>query len=316
MSGVAGYHVQQDAQTRSGAQVAPSDLADLLGAFNDVTARLERTHEQLRAEVARLNDELAHANEALERSRRLAAIGEMAAGIAHEVRNPVGSIQLFAKMLEDDLADRPAQRGVASKIGHAARGLNAIVGDVLAFARELSPRHSEVDAREMLERSVAACSDVACAVPGGVEVRWAFEGAGELSCDGGMVERAATNVVRNALEAMGDAGPREGGHVLTVGARDESDESGAERWSVITVRDTGPGLSDDVIARMFNPFFTTRAAGTGLGLSIVHRIVDAHGGRVVVRHERPCGACVELWLPLGAVGRGRNAGAASRERVG
>lgn len=301
-------------ESRPAGSLAPADLAELLGAFNEVTARLERTHGQLRAEVARLSAELVHANEALERSRRLAAIGEMAAGIAHEVRNPVGSIQLYARMLEEDLVERPAQRAVATKIGHAARGLNSIVGDVLAFAREIRPRQGDADARQVLERALSACADVGERVAHGFHVVWETDESLTLWCDPALVERAALNLVRNALEAMGEAGARPEGHVLTLGARRERGDEGA--WGVVSVRDTGPGVSDDVIARMFNPFFTTRAAGTGLGLSIVHRIVEAHGGRVVVRRERPWGACVELWLPFPAVGRGEYAVAASRERAG
>jgi signal transduction histidine kinase len=119
---------------------APGELAELLGAFNDVTGRLQRTHERLQREVAGLKRELREANEQLSRSRRLAALGEMAAGIAHEVRNPLSSIRLYARMLEQDLADRPDQRSIAGRIGAAVHGLDAVVGDVLNFARELRVR--------------------------------------------------------------------------------------------------------------------------------------------------------------------------------
>lgn len=304
---------------REHGSLAPSDLAELLGAFNDVTSRLERTHAQLRSEVARLNAELRRANEELERSRRLAAIGEMAAGIAHEVRNPVGSIQLYARMLEEDLAEEPRQRSLAAKIGAAARGLNAVVGDVLTFARELRATPGDVDARETFERALDACADVAVKVPGGMTVAWSVADDAAVWCDGELVQRALVNLVRNALEAMAESG-REERHELSLGVRFErgvgSERGGEAGWSVLSVGDTGPGMSDDVVARMFNPFFTTRAAGTGLGLSIVHRIAEAHGGRVVVRRDRPVGAVVELWLPLGAAGRGTRAVSACRERVG
>src|SRR5262245_49927759 len=113
--------------------LSPGDLAELLGAFNDVTTRLQSTHDTLRAQVARLEGELRQANEQIERSRRLAALGEMAAGIAHEVRNPLGSIRLHARMLEHDLTERPEQRGLAEKIISEVRGLDAVVGDVLSF---------------------------------------------------------------------------------------------------------------------------------------------------------------------------------------
>ncbi len=321
MRGVGTATAEQGAgmNASQGAAMTPADLGELLSAFNEVTSRLEQTHGQLRAEVSRLNAELARANEELERSRRLAAIGEMAAGIAHEVRNPVGSIKLYAKMLEDDLAGMSGPREVARKIAAAARGLDVVVGDVLAFARETQPRVVEMDGAVMLERAVEMCADVAARVPGGVRVVWdTGRGDGIVRCDGAMMERAIVNVVRNALEAMGEmAERREGGHALTLGLRDERGARGdGAGWSVLSVRDTGPGMSDEVIARMFNPFYTTRAAGTGLGLSIVHRIVEAHGGRVVVRRERPGGACVELWLPMRSGAGSQDAGHSSRERAG
>ena len=112
-----------------------ADLAELMGAFNDVAAKLQESNQMLTAEVTRLSGELRDANEQLMRSKRLAALGEMAAGIAHEIRNPLGSIGLYAEMLRDDLADRPEQRTCANKIGAAVTGLNRIVTDVLTFSR-------------------------------------------------------------------------------------------------------------------------------------------------------------------------------------
>jgi signal transduction histidine kinase len=106
------------------------------------------------------------------------------------------------------------------------------------------------------------------------------------------------NVIRNAYQAMAER-PRATGerHQLTLGAREETGDDGV-RGVTIVVADTGPGVTEDLIDRMFNPFFTTRAAGTGLGLAIVHRIVDAHGGRVAVRNGRDGGAVFELFFPF------------------
>jgi signal transduction histidine kinase len=274
----------------------PGELAELFGAFNEVTARLQQTHERLTAEVARLRGELRRANDELERSRRLAALGEMAAGIAHEVRNPLGSIGLYAEMLASDLPDRPAERGLAEKIISAVRGLDAVVGDVLSFSREMKAEPARHSASELLERAAACCLDVLA----GVRVRLAGDEA--VDGDAGLLHQALVNLIRNAGQAMeGQAvqGPAGAGRGLLVLS---SRRVPGERATVLSVSDTGPGLSGAVMERMFNPFFTTRAAGTGLGLAIVHRIVDAHGGRVLVSNrqahgEDPGGATVELVLP-------------------
>lgn len=280
------------------ADLRQEDLGELLSAFNEATARLHGAHEALRAEVARLQGELREANEQLERSRRLAALGEMAAGIAHEVRNPLGSIRLYARMLVQDLADRPGEQRVAEKIGAAVRGLDAVVGDVLNFARELRVRPTPALARTLLE----GAAEEALAEDRAGEVRVEVEAPDDavLECDEQLVHRALVNIIRNAVEAMRShidpamARPA----VLTLRAHASVADADAV---VLTIRDTGPGIPPGAIERIFNPFFTTRATGTGLGLAIVHRIVDAHGGSIRVRNIVESGATlgaeVELILP-------------------
>lgn len=297
------------------AALTPGDLAELLASFNEVTARLQASHEQLRGEVARLSSELREANEQVERSKRLAALGEMAAGIAHEVRNPLGSIRLYARMLEEDLVSQPSLAGLATKITSATRVVEAIVGDVLSFAREFRIRPQDVSARELLEKSLESCRHDG--VPGwrSVEVTLPEEGDDILvRCDHSLLQQAMVNLIRNAFEAMAEqpTGP----YRLELSASrarvavKEGERARRESSIVLRVRDTGPGVAPEVVERMFNPFFTTRGQGTGLGLAIVHRIVDAHGGRVLVKNntESPDaragfsrGACIEVVLPaLGA----------------
>ncbi|MCC6660102.1 MAG: hypothetical protein IT437_04370 [Phycisphaerales bacterium] len=273
----------------------PGDLADLMRAFNEVTGRLQATHESLRGEVAGLQRELRDANEQLARSRRLAALGEMAAGIAHEVRNPLSSIRLYARMLEQDLAGRPAEAGTAAKIVQAVRGLDAVVGDVLIFARELRTRPVQIEARAAFARAIDACTGE---TPRGVRVDHRDSGVA-LAADPALLHQALVNVVRNALEAMTEVPPPPGGHVLTLDASCDAARGGRCACVTLTVTDTGPGVAPEVVDRMFNPFFTTRATGTGLGLAIVHRIVDAHGGWVSAsgRTGGTAGAVFELSFP-------------------
>lgn len=291
-------------------EMGERDLAELLRAFNEVTTKLQAAHESLRAEVVRLQGELRQANEQIERGKRLAALGEMAAGIAHEVRNPLGSIRLYARMLVDDLGvggDRSKERGIAEKIGSATRGLDAVVTDVLAFAREVRLRSEAVEVGGMITRALEEClasdrdENVGAARVRIVRDDEMAEMDGEIVvCDSSLMHRAIVNVVRNGIQAMRE----QGGECqvrVSVERRSLPDSTGAAKsFTAIVVRDSGPGVPPGVMERMFNPFVTTRATGTGLGLAIVHRTMDAHGGRVLVRNaedERGGGAIVELLLP-------------------
>ena len=291
-----------------GRAVTPADLAELMSAFNEVTGRLQSTHESLRREVVRLQAELTEANEQLHRSRRLAALGEMAAGIAHEVRNPLGSIRLYARMLEEDLGDRPQERAIAGKILSAVLGLDGVVGDVLSFSREMRISCERVEAGELLDRAMEACWTADPEAAGGVRVvqtdtrrRGGIRTGARtrLWCDPLLMHQALVNIIRNALQSMAEVAAPEGGHVLSLDVGPVRPDEGKGMFG-IAVTDTGPGVSAEVIDRMFNPFFTTRKTGTGLGLAIVHRIIDAHGGRIVVRNNAARaarGTTVQLLLP-------------------
>lgn len=264
------------------------DLAQIVEAYSAVTERLQHSHERLQDEVVRLRRELNSANAQVQRSRRLSALGEMAAGIAHEIRNPLAAIQLYAGMAADDLQldDEQAKQAALDnvlKIASAVRGMSAIVNDVLSFSRGTQPECSQVDASELLDRVVAANG------PGidQAQVHVVRNDLGKqplaVYADSGLLQQALLNLVRNAVDAMaGTDGPR----VLTLGV--QRDEVGV----VLSVSDTGPGVLEDCLDRIFNPFFTTRSTGTGLGLAIVHRIADAHGGSIAVHREPARGGAV------------------------
>lgn len=296
----------RDATTESGAPVvlAPkldqdqrlADLAEIIQSYNAVTEKLQRSHEVLQGEVLRLQEELAGKNAQLQRSKRLAALGEMAAGIAHEIRNPLAAIHLYARMLVEDLgdwrngavpADVTPQHETAEKIAGAVRGLNAIVTDVLSFSTGISPRPSCVDAAELFARVVDTHRPAIDAAGVGVVIE---ADRIQLFFDSELAHRAILNVVRNAVDAMSNS--KIESKVLSLRACADDGEG----CSLISVRDTGPGIEAAEIDRIFNPFFTTRSTGTGLGLAIVHRIVDAHGGSIRVFNDG--GAVFEMRFPL------------------
>jgi len=270
------------------------DLAEIIRAYNQVTDKLQHSHEVLQAEVARLRRELASADAQLQRSKRLSALGEMAAGIAHEVRNPLAAIQLYASMIVQDLADAGDTLGeplrCAREIAAAVRGLDGIVGDVLSFAREVKPRPAVLPVAEVFERVIAAHRPAIQAAGVKVQLPDSDQECLYVYADPDMLHRALLNLVRNAVDAMAlTQGPGK----LTLDAREDDDVL------TLSVHDTGPGVDRDTIDRLFNPFFTTRATGTGLGLAIVHRIIDAHEGTVTVTANTDAGrgAVFQLCLP-------------------
>ena len=266
------------------------DLSQIIQAYNQVTEKLQRSHETLQEEVLRLRRELASTNAQLQRSRRLSALGEMAAGIAHEIRNPLAAIQLYAAMILDDLQDSAPQIRVAlentHKVADAVRRLNSIVVDVLNFSRDLEPKPQLLFVADLLNRSIEANYPALDAA--GITVERGELDPPDLTvhADSDLLHQALVNLIRNAVEAMGS---RDGQRILRLGTT--ADAAGV----TLIVRDTGPGIDDQTIDRIFNPFFTTRNTGTGLGLAIVHRIVDAHGGAISVRNE--AGAVFEICLP-------------------
>ena len=131
-------------------ELSTAELGELMRSVMDTAERLQSTHDALQGQVARLERELAEANAQLHRSRELASLGEMAAGIAHEIRNPLASIQLFAEVLSEDLVDRPEQKDVCRKIDVSVRRMDAIVSDVLQFARESTVRCQVMPASSLL----------------------------------------------------------------------------------------------------------------------------------------------------------------------
>ncbi|WP_432799448.1 sensor histidine kinase [Poriferisphaera sp. WC338] len=266
------------------------DLAQIIEAYNNVTDKLQHSHEKLQSEVLRLREELASTNAQLQRSKRLSALGEMAAGIAHEIRNPLAAIQLYAQMVQEDLGlsvkgemvDNNLMIDNTGKIVSAVRGLNGIVNDVLSFAREIQIERGDVCVGALLGGAIEAHFPAIDAA-GVTVMRDDLEHADlMLQVDEQLMGQVLVNLVRNAVDAMADW---EGDRVLRLGVRFDESESVV----VLSVSDSGPGIDGDAVDRIFNPFFTTRNTGTGLGLAIVHRIVEAHGGAIVVGNTADSG---------------------------
>jgi signal transduction histidine kinase len=261
------------------------ELGRIIMAYSEVTEKLQLSHAQLTETVNRLQRELGEKNRLLERKNRLTALGEMAAGMAHEIRNPLGGIHLYASMLSDDLADRPDSLSLVKKISGGVKRLEAVVGQVLQFTRELRVNIAPADVAAVVEQAVELARPAL--VDKAVDCR--IEGPRVLSAeiDAVLLGQALLNLVLNGVEAAGRGG--------RVSIRFTGpDAAGDVRQCRVVVHDTGPGIAPAVMDKIFNPFFTTKDTGTGLGLAMVHRVVEAHDGTILVTNDD--GARFELRL--------------------
>jgi len=264
------------------------ELASVFAAYNETSDRMMESYRQLQSEVSRLRDQLRQKDEQLERKNRLAALGEMAAGMAHEIRNPLAGIQLYASLLERDLSDQEELLTWAQKISTGVRNLDSIVCDILAFTHDQICNKKQIHLRDILHQVLDYVQPQH--ELGGVEIDVVGVGAEVvIQADENMLIRVFLNLIRNAIDATGSQGR------VAVSAEPYDQEPGYQVR--IRVADTGGGIKPDVMERMFNPFFTTKDTGTGLGLAIVHRLVECQGGVIEASNNEIGGATFTLLFP-------------------
>ncbi len=219
----------------------------------------------------------------LERER-LAAIGELAAVVAHEVRNPLAGIRGGCEILLEGYPAGDTRHDIGVEIIHQVDRLSRTVHDLLLFARPKAMDLVPTDLHGLIDRILRVLGDDP--ETGDVEVIRDFEdGVVVVQADGRQMEQVFMNLILNAIQVMNHRGK------VTITTRILG------RQIVVTVTDTGPGIPPDKIAKVFEPFFTTRAQGTGLGLAIVKKIVEAHGGRIEVASPPNSGARFTATLP-------------------
>lgn len=211
-----------------------------------------------------------------------AALGEMSAGIAHEFKNSLATISGYAQMLAKE-SDATTIHSYALEVDRETRSLATIVTDFLNFARPVDASLQSIDLAELLREAVGELSHLK---PGNFSVSLDAPETVRLECDATLLRQAVINILINAVEALdGD------GSVAMTLARIEGDQT-----IVIRVEDDGCGIDEDLLGKVFIPFFTTKPSGTGLGLPLVQKIVLAHGGRIEVENRAP-GTRVTVLLP-------------------
>lgn len=263
-----------------------TSLVQVIERFNESSSKLERKHAALMTEVEDLRQQLRLKEEEIKRSERLSMLGETAAALAHEVRNPLGAIALFASMLKRDLAASSHSLGLVEEIEKSITTLNQVVSNVLHFAKNNKLHLGPVNLHSLIFEAQQHFSGLYGA---SAKLTGHAEGNPYIIADEQALRQCLYNLIVNALQITSFNG--EVSLVVSENAEEDS--------VTIVAADNGPGIPEEIFPKMFEPFASGRREGTGLGLSIVKRIVVAHGGRISARNTP--GAEFTIVLPRRAV---------------
>ena len=289
--------------------ISVEEFDALKSMFNDFLARssqLENAYASLQEEIKNVNLELERKNaelrsslarrEALERevqqAKTMAALGEMSATVAHEIRNPLGAMGMWAGLLERDMDPQDPKRKTLGKITDGLSKLNKIVTNLLVYTRPMTAEFRTVRLDALLEE-IVDFTEVEIGRLGrkiAVEKKFDASEGPYVKADPEKINQAVINLCLNAVQAMEDGGK------LSVLLSTASTADGD--CAVFSITDTGCGIGAEHIAKIFDPFFTTKEDGTGLGLAIVKKIIESHMGTIEVTSERGAGTCVKCCLPV------------------
>jgi signal transduction histidine kinase len=249
------------------------------GAYDYITKPFSR--ELLAATVRRcletqaLKTKLGQAQDELLKKEKLAAVGSMAAGIAHRMRNPLGIIMMCAQYLQGKMKDNPESASILSVIEDKSKTLEKLIRDFIEYSRASQAQRVPANIAQLIEEVLQA-AETRCRIQGVEVVRRLPSRLPSLSLDADLVREAITNIVDNALEAIQSPGER-----LTVEAKDHGPSGRVQ----VIISNTGSCPEPETAKKMFEPFFTTKETGIGLGLAIARQVVEGHGGSISVRPD-------------------------------
>ena len=234
--------------------------------------------------------EIEELKEAVERERHLASLGRLAAGVAHEIRNPLSSLKGFAQFFRTKFEPGSEEERYSDIMIEEVERLDRVVQELLDFARPVTPDRKPIPPNTIIEEALALVSEDAQFKRVTIEKRL-LEGLPDVLVDPMQMRQALLNVLLNAIEAMSDGG------TLTVETA-VTDSADGPPTVTLSVTDTGVGMSAEEVGKLFEPFYTTKPRGTGLGLTVVSRVVEQNGGRVGVRSAPGEGTTFSLVLPV------------------
>lgn len=262
-------------EARAGFARREDDIGQLGRQFNEMVEELKRS----RLEIERLHEI------EMQRAEHLATTGELAAGLAHEIRNPLAGIAGVVEVMGKELPAASASRAVLGDVQAQIHRIQAILNDLLAYARPRPPHFQASDLNATVEHAVLLAREQVRTKP--MEIGFVPDATlPSMVHDAAQIQQVVLNLVLNGIQAIDGVGR------IDVHLRREANKA------LMSIEDTGRGIKPEELPRIFKPFFTTRKEGTGLGLSLAKGIVEAHGGRISVSSTVGRGTRFEVQLPM------------------
>jgi len=259
-------------------EVRQDEVGRLISSFDSMVDNLDSAKKEL--------DQL-HLQQ-MERADRLASVSEMAAGIAHEIKNPLTGIAAAITIIKDDFDPEDPKTEIINEVLEQITRLDKTVNDLLFFGKPSQPEPTFTNINMLVEKTLTFASQHRS----GKEIEKRLELDETLPAvyvDPKQIQQVFLNLILNAFQAMQNGG------VVTVGT--SMVELDGKLWARVSIADTGAGIPDQILSKIFTPFFTTKAQGTGLGLAICHKLVTQHGGHINVTSEDGRGTVFTIDLP-------------------
>ena len=255
------------------------EVGRLVSSFDSMVDRLDSAKREL---------EQYHFQQ-MERADRLASVGEMAAGIAHEIKNPLTGIAAAITIIKDDFADGDPRTEIVNEVLEQVKRLDKTVNDLLFFGKPTPPEPTYSDLNALLKKTLMfACQHRGVkAIEKRLELQ---EDLPPVCVDPKQIQQVFLNLILNAVQAMPEGG------LLTITSHLIARDGAV--WAQVAIADTGPGIPEQLLEKIFAPFFTTKAQGTGLGLAICHKLITQHRGRIHISSEDGRGTVFFVELPV------------------
>lgn len=259
-------------------------IGPLIGVLADAERRQKQKIQETAVKLSETYAQLQASIEQVRRADRLSALGELSAGLAHEIRNPLGALDGAVQILQRPELPSETREEFAEMASKEVARLKSLLTQFLDFARPQPPQRISTEPAILLNSIARLAAETAKLAH--VDICVQAPDIEPMAVDSEQIRQVLLNLVLNAVQAM-----PEGGRITLRSHQDDG-------FTILEVIDQGPGISPENVERIFDPFFTTRPAGTGLGLSIAHQIVHGHGGEIFVRNNPGGGAIFAVTLPL------------------